>query len=79
MRVAQEFVVRGGIDYAKKMLYGAFGPEIAKRLLDRLSKSLGTDFATFDALQKADPADGGGEGGADASAGEAPADGDKQG
>ena len=55
MTVAQEFVVRGGIDYAKKMLYGAFGPEIAKRLLDRLSKSLGTDFATFDALQKADP------------------------
>jgi flagellar motor switch protein FliG len=55
MTVAQEFVVRGGIDYAKKMLYSAFGPEIAKRLLDRLSKALGADIATFDALQKADP------------------------
>jgi flagellar motor switch protein FliG len=55
MTVAQEFVVRGGIDYAKKMLYSAFGPDVAKRLLDRLSKALGADIATFDALQKADP------------------------
>jgi flagellar motor switch protein FliG len=55
MTVAQEFVVRGGIDYAKKLLYNAFGPDVAKRLLDRLSKSLGADIATFDALQRADP------------------------
>jgi flagellar motor switch protein FliG len=55
MTVAQEFVVKGGVDYAKKMLMNAFGPEMAKRLMDRLSKALGSDVASFDALQRADP------------------------
>ena len=55
LTVAQEFVARGGMDYAKKMLMTAFGPEVAKRLIDRLAKSLGADGASFDALQKADP------------------------
>jgi flagellar motor switch protein FliG len=55
LSVAQEFVARGGMDYAKKMLMNAFGPEVAKRLIDRLAKSLGADGASFDALQKADP------------------------
>lgn len=55
MTIAQEFVVRGGVDYAKKMLYNAFGPDVARRLLDRLAKALGNDVASFDALQKADP------------------------
>jgi len=55
MTVAQEFVVKGGIDYARKMLSKAFGPESAKRLIDRLTKSVGGDGADFDALQRADP------------------------
>ena len=55
MTVAQEFVVKGGLDYAKKMLLTAFGPETTKRLMDRLSKALGSDVASFDALQRADP------------------------
>jgi len=55
MTVAQEFVVKGGMDYAKKMLLTAFGPENTKRLMDRLSKALGSDVASFDALQRADP------------------------
>jgi flagellar motor switch protein FliG len=33
----------------------AFGPETAKRLMDRLLKALGDGLTTFDALQKADP------------------------
>jgi flagellar motor switch protein FliG len=33
----------------------AFGPETTKRLMDRLSKALGSDVASFDALQRADP------------------------
>src|SRR5581483_12205407 len=32
MSMAHEYVLKGGIDYAKKMLIGAFGPEQAKRL-----------------------------------------------
>ena len=27
MAVAHDYVVKGGIDYAKKILIGAFGPE----------------------------------------------------
>jgi flagellar motor switch protein FliG len=55
MTVAQDFAVRGGVEYARKMLTSAFGPDTARRLLDRLSKSLGTDIVTFDTLQRADP------------------------
>jgi flagellar motor switch protein FliG len=52
---AGTYVARGGIDYARKVLTRAFSPETAKRLLDRLSKALGNEAASFDAIQKADP------------------------
>lgn len=55
MSMAQNYVLKGGIDYAKKILISAFGPESGKRLLDRLIKQLGSEAASFDALQKADP------------------------
>jgi flagellar motor switch protein FliG len=55
MNMAHEFVVRGGLEYAKKMLNQAFGPEIAKKLFDRVSKSVGGEYASLDILQKVDP------------------------
>jgi len=55
MSMAHEYVLKGGIDYAKKMLMSAFGPEHARRLVDRLVKTLGSELASFDTLQKADP------------------------
>ena len=55
MNMAHDFVVRGGMDYAKKMINQAFGPEAAKRLIDRLSKSVGGEYASLDVLQKVDP------------------------
>ena len=55
MSTAGGYVARGGIEYAKKMLMRAFNPDVAKRLLDRLAKALGTEAASFDAIQKADP------------------------
>ncbi|MCZ2080084.1 MAG: flagellar motor switch protein FliG [Bryobacteraceae bacterium] len=55
MSIAHDYVLKGGIEYARKVLLNAFGPEQAKRLLDRVVRSLGTEVATFDALQKADP------------------------
>jgi flagellar motor switch protein FliG len=55
MAVAHDFVVKGGLDYARKMLHSAFGPEHAKRLLDRLMKTMGSESSSFDAIQKADP------------------------
>ena len=55
MGVAHEYVVKGGIDYARKVLNSAFGAESAKKMLDRLVKSLGNETLSFDALQKTDP------------------------
>jgi flagellar motor switch protein FliG len=56
MAVAHDYVVKGGIDYARKILINAFGPEQAKKMLDRLMKQLGNETLSFDALQKTDPA-----------------------
>lgn len=55
MTTARKYVVSGGIDYARSVLVNAFGPETARKLLDRLLKAMGTDMSSFDALQKADP------------------------
>jgi flagellar motor switch protein FliG len=52
---AGDYVARGGFDFARKLLMKAFEPEHAKRLLDRLTKALGSEAASFDAIQKADP------------------------
>lgn len=55
LSTAGDYVARGGIDFARKLLTRAFPPEVARRLLDRLTKALGADAASFDAIQKADP------------------------
>lgn len=55
MAAAGDYVARGGIDYARKLLMRAFNPDTAKRLLERLTKTLGADAASFDAIQNADP------------------------
>jgi flagellar motor switch protein FliG len=55
LAMAQDYVLKGGVDYARKILTKAFGPESARKILDRLLKQLGADAANFDALQKADP------------------------
>jgi flagellar motor switch protein FliG len=55
MNMAHDLVVRGGLDYAKKMLHQAFTPELAKKLFDRVSKSVGGEYASLDVLQKVDP------------------------
>lgn len=55
MVTARDYVIKGGVDYAKKLLISAFGDEQAQRMLDRLMKSLGNESLSFDALQKTDP------------------------
>jgi len=55
MTMAQDYVLKGGLEYARRMLVSAFGPEAGKKILDRLVKLLGHETASFDALQKADP------------------------
>ena len=55
MRLAYEYVLGSGVDYARKVLMQAYGPESAKKIVDRLMKAIGTETVNFDALEKADP------------------------
>jgi flagellar motor switch protein FliG len=55
MNMAHDFVLRGGMDYAKKMLVMAFGPDTSRRLIERLTRAMGENSANLDLLQKADP------------------------
>jgi len=55
MTVAHDYVIKGGIDYARKLLVNTFGAEPAKKILDRLMKTIGNETVNFDALQKTDP------------------------
>ena len=55
LSTAGDYVARGGMEFARKLLLRAFSPEQAKRFLDRLAKALGAEAASFDALDKADP------------------------
>jgi flagellar motor switch protein FliG len=48
-------IVRGGLEYARKMLTEAFGDAEADRLIHRLSNSLKSDLAVFENLRKVDP------------------------
>src|SRR5437660_3316152 len=48
MSLAHNYVLKGGVDYARKILMSAFGPEHAQKLLDRLVKALSSDSASFD-------------------------------
>jgi flagellar motor switch protein FliG len=52
---SQKLLVRGGLDYAHRMLTEAFGEEVAGRLISRLSKSLEGDLTVFENFRKVDP------------------------
>lgn len=52
--LARSYVTTGGVDYAKRLLIKTFGPEAAKRLMDKVMRTL-ESTAGFDALQKIDP------------------------
>lgn len=51
---ARNFAILGGLDYAKKLINKTYGPETARRLLERITRSLESS-AGFEALQKIDP------------------------
>lgn len=51
---ARNFAIVGGMDYAKKLINKTYGPETARRLLERITRSL-ESTAGFEALQKIDP------------------------
>jgi flagellar motor switch protein FliG len=56
MSLARSYLMRGGIDFAKKLLNKAFGEDSSSNLVDRVSSSLQSAITGFDSLQKADPA-----------------------
>ena len=51
---AAEYVTRGGVEYAQKLLVKSLGPDMARRVLDRVVKSFESTMAFTD-LEQADP------------------------
>ncbi len=52
--LAKTYVTAGGIDHARRLLTKIYGPELAKRQLDKITRSLESTVG-FEALQKLDP------------------------
>lgn len=51
--LAQEFILRGGIDYAREILKRAMGEEAANRIIDKVINTL--KLKPFEFLKRADP------------------------
>ncbi len=54
MSLATEYMRRGGIDFAKKVLLKSLAPDQARRIIDRLQKQV-ESTSGFQALRKVDP------------------------
>ncbi len=56
---SNQYITSGGLEYAREILYKALGPEEAKKVLDRLSKSLQStqNFAYLSKIKPAQLAD----------------------
>lgn len=55
LTMGHDYLARGGLDYAKRMLLTAFGPDAGKKITDRLIMMMGGEYVHLDVLQKADP------------------------
>ncbi len=55
MSVAHDYVLKGGVEYARKVLVSAFGPEEARKIISRVVKTISNETLSFDAIQKTDP------------------------
>jgi len=51
---ASEYLTRGGVEYAQKLLVKSLGTDMARRVLDRVVKSFESSMA-FTSLERADP------------------------
>jgi len=54
MYMAQEYIAKGGIEYAKAVLAKSMPPDEARRIIDRLTKTL-KSTSRFASLRKVDP------------------------
>jgi flagellar motor switch protein FliG len=55
MLVARVYMLKGGIDYARKLLVNAFGSDQARYLLDQVARAAIDDSETLNSLRKTDP------------------------
>lgn len=55
LEVGHQHLSVGGLEYAKRVLNSAFGPDRARNIIERLIRSIGSEIPTFDSLQRADP------------------------
>lgn len=55
LALTQQHLTSGGVEHAKRMLQSAFGADRAQFLVNRVIKSIGSDFPTFDSIERADP------------------------
>jgi flagellar motor switch protein FliG len=54
MAMAKKYITQGGIEYARKVLIKSVGPDMAKRIVDRLTRALEAS-AGFTSLERANP------------------------
>src|ERR1051325_2490980 len=54
MARAADYVTRGGVEYARRVLERTFGPDPARRILDRVVRSFKSTVG-FHSLERADP------------------------
>jgi flagellar motor switch protein FliG len=55
LMVSDRLLIKGGLEYAEKMLTEAYGATVAKQLLSRLMRSMGSESATFENFSRTDP------------------------
>lgn len=55
LTVTQDYLAKGGVDYAEKLLVNAFGGTAAKDLLNQVLRTQEVSLKDLDAVQKADP------------------------
>ena len=55
LTITQEYLAKGGTDYATKLLVKAFGDETARSMLDQVVRAQELSASKLDSLQKADP------------------------
>lgn len=55
LATAHNILAKGGVDYAQRLLVEAYGPETAKRLMERILKSVNHSTLTFAHFRKVDP------------------------
>ncbi len=55
LEMAHKQLSEGGLEYTRRLLNTAFGPDRARVIVDRVVRSIGSEISIFQMLQKVDP------------------------